>query len=68
MKDTGTKKPRSNRAPRGMRAEYGCSGGIHAKYATRYRAGVNVVLFAPEVTGALRALLAIAARTKVSFR
>ena len=74
MKDANTKNPRSKRAAAGMRAEYDFSGGVRGKYANRYRKGVNVVLLEPELTeafpdsksvnDALRALLAIAARTK----
>jgi hypothetical protein len=57
-----------------MRPEYDFSGGVRGKYADRYRRGSNVVLLAPEmaaafpdstaVNDALRALLAIAKRTK----
>jgi hypothetical protein len=57
-----------------MRAEYDFSGGVRGKYVDRYRRGVNVVLIDPEladafpdsksVNDALRALVAIAARTE----
>ena len=56
-----------------MRAEYDFSGGVRGKYVDRYRQGTNVVLLDPElaevfpdsksVNDALRALVAIAART-----
>lgn len=74
MKDANTKKPRSRRTSGEMRAEYDFSGGVRGKYAERYRQGVNVVLLEPEVAeafpdsksvnDALRALLAIATRTR----
>jgi hypothetical protein len=61
-----------------MRAEYDFSGGVRGKYADRYRKGVNVVLFEPElvaafpdsksVNDALRGLLAIASRAKQGKR
>jgi hypothetical protein len=57
-----------------MRAEYDFAGGVRGKYVDRYRRGVNVVLLDPElakafpdsksVNDALRALVAIAARTE----
>ena len=63
-------KPRT----REMRAEYDFSGGVRGKYVDRYRRGTNVVLLDPEwaeafpdsksVNDALRALVAIAARTE----
>jgi hypothetical protein len=68
------KKPPSKRRTREMRAEYDFSGGVRGKYVDRYRRGVNVVLIDPEladafpdsksVNDALRALVAIAARTE----
>ena len=53
-----------------MRAEYDFRGGVRAKYAARYRDGVNVVFLEPElaeafpsseaVNRALRAILEVA--------
>ena len=61
-----------------MRAEYDFSGGVRGKYVERYRQGTNVVLLDPElvkafpdsksVNDALRALVAIAARTEARKR
>ena len=61
-----------------MRAEYDFSGGVRGKYAARYARGTNVVLLDPElaaafpdsesVNDALRALLAIANRSKARKR
>jgi hypothetical protein len=61
-----------------MRAEYDFSGGVRGKYVDRYRRGTNVVLLDPElaeafpdsksVNDALRALVAIAARTEARKR
>ena len=61
-----------------MRAEYDFSDGVRGKYAERYRRGTNVVLLDPElaeafpdsksVNDALRALVAIAARTEARKR
>jgi len=61
-----------------MRAEYDFSGGVRGKYVERYRQGVNLVLIDPElaeafpdsksVNDALRALVAIAARTEARKR
>jgi len=74
MRDAIMKKPPSKRRTREMRAEYDFSGGVRGKYVDRYRRGVNVVLIDPEladafpdsksVNDALRALVAIAARTE----
>lgn len=33
----------------GMRTHYGFSGGVRGKYASRYRAGTNLVLLEPDV-------------------
>ena len=78
MKDATTKKPRSKRGTREMRAEYDFSGGVRGKYVDRYRLGTNVVLLDPELTeafpdsksvnDALRALVAIAARAETRKR
>jgi hypothetical protein len=72
------KKPPAKRRSRGMKAEYDFSGGVRGKYANRYRRGTNVVLLDPElakafpdsksVNDALRALVAIAARTDTRKR
>jgi hypothetical protein len=61
-----------------MKAEYDFSGGVRGKYVDRYRRGTNVVLLDPElaeafpdsksVNSALRALVAIAARTEARKR
>lgn len=37
-----------------MRAEYDFSGGVRAKYAARFREGVNVVVLDPDVAAAFR--------------
>jgi len=78
MKDATTKKPPSKRRIRAMRAEYDFSGGVRGKYTDRYRRGTNVVLLDPKlveafpdsksVNDALRALVAIAARTETRKR
>jgi len=78
MKDATTKKPPSKRRTRAMRAEYDFSGGVRGKYTDRYRRGTNVVLLDPKlveafpdsksVNDALRALVAIAARTETRKR
>ena len=78
MKDASTKKPPSKRHATEMRAEYDFSGGVRGKYVDRYRQGTNVVLLDPElaevfpnsksVNDALRALVAIAARTETRKR
>jgi len=57
-----------------MRAEYDFSDGVRGKYVDQYRRGTNVVLLDPEVAeafpdsksvnDALRAILAVAARTE----
>jgi hypothetical protein len=57
-----------------MRAEYDFSTGVRGAYTDRYRSGTNVVLLDPDlavafpdsksVNDALRALVAIAARTE----
>jgi len=57
-----------------MRSEYDFSKGVRGKYAERFREGTNVVVLAPEVAemfpdsaavnDALRALVAIAKRTR----
>ncbi len=69
-----TTKPQTKRRTDGMRAEYDFSGGVRGKYVNQYRQGTNVVLLDPELTeafpdsksvnDALRALVAIAARTE----
>ena len=61
-----------------MRAEYDFAGGVRGKYAYTYRQGTNVVLLDPDlveafpdsksVNDALRALVAIAARTDTRKR
>jgi hypothetical protein len=61
-----------------MRAEYDFSAGIRGKYVERYRRGTNIVLLDPElaeafpdsksVNDALRALVAIAARSEARKR
>jgi len=71
------KPPSKGRSPE-MRAEYDFSGGVRGKYVDRYRRGTNVVLLDPElaeafpdsksVNDALRALVAIAARTETRKR
>lgn len=58
-----------NRTSDGMRVEYDFSSGVRGKYASRYRAGTNVVLLDPDVAAtfkdaeavnrALRALIAV---------
>jgi hypothetical protein len=68
----------SKRRTREMKAEYDFSGGVRGKYVDRYRRGTNVVLLDPElaeafpdsksVNSALRALVAIAARTEARKR
>lgn len=68
------KNPPSKRRTQEMRAEYDLSAGVRGKYVDRYRRGTNVVLIDPElaeafpdsksVNDALRALVAIAARTE----
>jgi len=78
MKDASTKKPASKRRAPEMRAEYDFTGGVRGKYVDRYRQGTNVVLLDPElveafpdsksVNDALRALVAIAARTETRKR
>ena len=77
MKDANMKTP-TKRRPDEMRAEYDFSGGVRGKYVERYRQGTNVVLLDPElvkafpdsksVNDALRALVAIAARTEARKR
>ena len=72
------KKPPSKRRSPEMRAEYDFTGGVRGKYVDRYRRGTNVVLLDPElaeafpdskaVNDALRALVAIAARTETRKR
>jgi len=72
------KKPPSKRRSPAMRAEYDFTGGVRGKYVDRYRRGTNVVLLDPElaeafpdskaVNDALRALVAIAARTETRKR
>jgi hypothetical protein len=57
-----------------MRSEYDFSKGVRGKYAQRFREGTNLVVLAPEVAemfpdsaavnDALRALVAIAKRTR----
>jgi hypothetical protein len=57
-----------------MRSEYDFSEGVRGKYAQRFQEGTNVVVLAPEVAemfpdsaavnDALRALVAIAKRTR----
>ena len=74
MRNATTKKAPSKRRTPVMRAEYDFAGGVRGKYVDRYRRGVNVVLLDPElakafpdsksVNDALRALVAIAARTE----
>ena len=69
--------PSKRRAPE-VRAEYDFSGGVRGKYVDQYRKGTNVVLLDPEVAqafpdsksvnDALRALVAIAARTEARRR
>jgi hypothetical protein len=71
-------KAKAKRRTGEMRAEYDFSGGVRGKYVERYRRGTNVVLLDPElaeafpdsksVNDALRALVAIAARTETSKR
>lgn len=78
MKSVPTKKRASSRNRGEMRPEYDFSGGVLGKYVERYRQGTNVVLLEPEVAAAfpdsaavneaLRALLAIARRTRQSKR
>ena len=78
MRDESMKKPRSKRRPPEMRAEYDFSAGIRGKYVERYRRGTNIVLLDPElaeafpdsksVNDALRALVAIAARSETRKR
>jgi len=61
-----------------MRSEYDFTGGVVGKYAARYALGTNMVQIDPElvaafpdsksVNDALRALLAIANRTKARKR
>jgi hypothetical protein len=78
MKDATTKKAPSKRPDPGIRPEYDFSGGVRGKYAERSRRGTNVVLLDPElaeafpdsksVNDALRALVAIAARTETRKR
>jgi hypothetical protein len=73
MKDATTKKTPTKGRAREMRSEYDFSGGVRGKYLNRYHSGTNVVLLDPElaeafpdsksVNDALRALVAIAART-----
>jgi hypothetical protein len=73
MRNAITKKTPTKGRAREMRAEYDFSGGVRGKYVKRYRSGTNVVLLDPElaeafpdsksVNDALRALVAIAART-----
>jgi hypothetical protein len=68
------KKPTSKRRTREMRPEYDFSGGVRGKYVVRYRPGVNFAHIDPELAegfpdsksanGALRALVAIAARVE----
>ena len=68
----------SKRRTREMKAEYDFSSGVRGKYVDRYRRGTNVVLLDPElaeafpdsksVNSALRALVAIAARTEARKR
>ena len=77
MRDATMKTP-SKRRTREMKAEYDFSGGVRGKYVDRYRRGTNVVLLDPElaeafpdsksVNSALRALVAIAARTEARKR
>jgi len=74
MKKTSTKRAAPNGTQDEMRPEYDFSGGVRGKYVQRYRRGTNIVLLDPEVAAAfpdstsvndaLRALLAIAKRTK----
>ena len=74
MKETNMKKSPPKQSTRQLRSEYDFSGGGRGKYADKYRAGNNVVLLDPElaavfpdsksVNDALRALVAIAARTE----
>jgi len=78
MRDATRKKPPSERPSREMRAEYDFSGGVRGKYVDEYRRGTNVVLLDPDlaeafpdsksVNEALRALVAIAARTETRRR
>ena len=59
---------KAKRTAGGMRAEYDFSAGVRGKYASRYRAGTNLVLLDPDVAAtfkdgnavnrALRALIA----------
>jgi len=42
-----------------MRPEYDFSGGLRAKYAPRYREGVNVVVLEPDVADAFRSSEAV---------
>jgi len=68
------KKSPPKRPTKEMRPEYDFSGGVRGKYADKYREGTNVVLLDTElaaifpdsksVNDALRALVAIAARTE----
>jgi hypothetical protein len=77
MKNANMKTPTKRRTDE-MRAEYDFSGGVRGKYVDRYRRGTNVVLLDPElaeafpdsksVNDALRALVAIAARTEARKR
>lgn len=77
MRNANMKTPTKRRTDE-MRAEYDFSGGVRGKYVDRYRRGTNVVLLDPElaeafpdsksVNDALRALVAIAARTEARKR
>ncbi len=78
MKNARTRKPASRQTRDEMRTEYDFSGGVRGKYVDRYRKGTNIVLLDPEVAAAfpdsdavneaLRALLAIANRTRTRGR
>ena len=69
------KKGLDRRADGEMRKEYDFSKGVRGKYAKRYAEGTNVVLLAPDVAvaftsakdvnDALRALIKIAAKSKL---
>ena len=73
MRNAITKKTSTKVRTPEMRAEYDFSGGVRGKYAERYHSSTNVVLLDTElaeafpdsksVNDALRALVAIAART-----
>lgn len=68
------KKTSAERREPPMRSEYDFSKGVRGKYAQRFQEGTNVVVLAPEVAemfpdsaavnDALRALIAIAKRTR----